>query len=237
MLAIVNQGQVQPVLKRIALASQAMLRHTLAFDEAAWQSPTLLPGWSRAHVVSHVCRNADALRNVIAAARTGDPAPLYSSAAAKFNDIERGSERTGLELYVDLDTSAGELATLSERVEDWTIPVRLLGGEFPLSVVTLVRLNELYLHHIDLAAGFTWEDIDLVPARWLLEWMLLLMRDDATLPAVEIISDAGLTAPLGQVGQRRPVSGPDPALWAWLAGRSDGDGLVGAEGITFPLAG
>ena len=116
-------------------------------------SPSLLPGWSRAHVASHISRNADALRRVIAAARDGEPAPLYPSSAAKFNDIERGSERSGLELHVDLDTSAGELANLCERVEDWLVPVRLIGGEFPLSVVTLIRLHELTLHHLDLIAS------------------------------------------------------------------------------------
>lgn len=237
MLAIVNQGQVEPVLKRIALATQGLLRSTVEIEEAAWAAPSLLPGWSRAHVATHLCRNADALRGVIAAARVGDPAPLYPSSAAKFNDIERGSERTGLELYVDLDTSAGELANLCDRVEDWMVPVRLLGGEFPLSVLTLIRLHELSMHRIDLDTGYTWEEVDLVPARWMLEWMLLLLRDDASLPAIDIVSDAGVTASLGTVGERRTVTGPDAALWAWLTGRTAGEGVTDAEGITFPLAG
>ncbi len=237
MLAIVNQGQVEPVLKRIAMSTQGLLRSTVEVDEADWQEPSLLPGWSRAHVATHICRNADALRGVIAAARVGDPAPLYASSAAKFNDIERGADRTGLELHVDLDTSAGELANLCDRVEDWMVPVRLLGGEYPLSVLTLIRLHELSIHHLDLQVGFTWEDVDLVPARWLLEWMLLLMRDDASLPAIDIVSDAGVTASLGTVGERRTVSGPDAALWAWLTGRTSGEGVVDAEGLRFPLAG
>ncbi len=237
MLAILNQGQVEPALRRIATATQALLRHTLDLEEAAWHAPSKLPGWSRAHVATHVARNADALRRVIAAARLGDPDPLYPSPAAKFNDIERGAERTGLELHVDLDTAAGELANLCERVEDWLVPVRLLGGEFPLSVVVLVRLHELTLHHIDLDTGFTWEDVDLVPARWMLEWMILLLRDDPSLPAVDIVSDAGVTASLGEAGERRTVTGPDAALWAWLTGRASGEGLVGADGLTWPLAG
>ncbi len=237
MLAIVNQGQVEPVLKRIAMSTQGLLRSTVEVDEADWQEPSLLPGWSRAHVATHICRNADALRGVIAAARVGDPAPLYASSAAKFNDIERGADRTGLELHVDLDTSAGELANLCDRVEDWMVPVRLLGGEYPLSVLTLIRLHELSIHHLDLQVGFTWEDVDLVPARWMLQWMLLLLRDDASLPAIDIVSDAGVTASLGTVGERRTVSGPDAALWAWLTGRTSGEGVVDAEGLRFPLAG
>lgn len=237
MLAILNQGQVEPVLKRIAIATTALLRDTLDLEPEDWLADSLLPGWSRAHVVTHVARDADALRRLISASRTGDPVPLYSSEGTKFNDIERGAERGGLDLHVDLDTSAGELARLCERVEDWTVPVRLQGGEFPLSVVTLIRLQELTQHHLDLRTSFSWADLEPVPARWLLEWVLLLLRDDASLPAIDIVSDAGVTASLGSGEDRRVVSGPDAALWAWLIGRTDGEGLTDSDGITFPLAG
>ena len=237
MLAIVNQGQVEPALKRIAIATQSLLRDTLELDEADWHAPSLLPGWTRAHVVTHIARNADALRRLIAAARVGDPVPLYPSARKKFNDIQRGAERSGLDLHVDLDTSAGELARLCDRVEDWMVPVRLPEGEYPLSVVAVIRLQELTLHHLDLDSGYSWGDVELVPARWLLEWTVLLMRDDDTLPAVDLASDSGLTASIGAVGERRTVSGPDAALWAWLTGRTAGEGLTGVDDLVFPLAG
>ena len=66
---------------------------------------------------------------------------------------------------------------------------------------------------------------------------ILLLRDDESLPAIDIVSDAGVTASLGAVGERRTVTGPDAALWAWLTGRTAGEGVTDAEGITFPLAG
>ena len=237
MLSILNQGQVAPALQRIASATAALLRDTIAIDDAAWHAPSLLPGWSRAHVATHIARNADALRVVISATMSDDPAPLYPSANAKFNAIERGSERNGHDLQVDLDTSAGELARLCDRVDDWTALARLPDGEFPLSVTTLIRLQEVTLHHLDLDCGFGVDDIHIVPAHWLLQWQLVLMRDDTSLPAVDLESAAGETASLGGVGDRRLVTGSDAALWAWLAGRTDGSGLVGAEGIRFPLAG
>lgn len=241
MLTILNQGQAGPPLKRIAVATQALLRATIELDEEQWHAPSLLPGWTRAHVATHIARNADALRRVIAASLMDDPAPLYPSASLKYNDIERGSERSGLELHVDLDTAAGELARLMERVEDWTVPVRLPAGEFPLSVVTLIRLQELILHHLDLNTSFTWHDVDPIPAGWLLEWTVILMRDDPSLPAVDISSESGVTASIGGTGQRRAVFGPDAALWAWLTGRTNGEGLTWESSadtaITFPLAG
>ncbi|WP_232548621.1 maleylpyruvate isomerase family mycothiol-dependent enzyme [Propioniciclava soli] len=237
MLAILNQGQVEPALKRIAEATQALLRDTIAIDDDAWHAPSLLPGWTRAHVATHIARNADALRVVISATMAGDPTPLYPSENAKFSEIERGAERDGLELHVDLDTSAGELARLCDRVPDWRLPVHLPGGEFPLSVATLIRLQEITLHHLDLDCGYRWEDIEAVPAHWLLQWIALLMRDDPTLPAVDVTSDAGETFGIGAGEPRVTVSGPDAALWAWLAGRTSGEGVTGAEGLVFPLAG
>ena len=247
MLAILNQGQVDPALKRISLATQSLLRDTIALDEEQWHAPSLLPGWSRAHVATHIARNADALRRVLSATLMGDPAPLYPSEILKFNDIERGAKRSGLELHVDLDTAAGELARLMDRVEDWMVPVRLPAGEFPLSVITLIRLQEITLHHLDLDSGFGWQDVDPIPGGWLLQWTLLLMRDDPTLPAVDLTSDSGVTASLGGVGERITFSGPDPALWAWLTGRTAGDGLTwnSTAGlpdstqapVLFPLAG
>ena len=237
MLDIVNHGQVEPVLRRIAEATQRLLGDTIRLDDAEWRAPSLLPGWTRAHVATHLARNADALRGVATAALNGESRDLYPSPEVKYNAIERGSERSGLELQIDLDTSAGRLATTFDQVEDWLSPVRGGEGEYPASVLPLVRLQEVSLHHIDLDCGHTFSDIDLIPARWLLQWLTLLLRDDDTVPSVDITSDSGVTASFGGTGVRRSVTGPDAALWAWLAGRHDGATLTGAEGLTWPLAG
>lgn len=237
MLDIVNLGQVGPVRKRIADATHRVLGDTIRLSDEEWRAPSLLPGWTRAHVATHLARSADALRGVTTAALSGDTRALYPSPEVKFNALERGSERGGLDLQVDLDTSAGRLDTTFDQVDDWLMPIRLPEGEYPASVLTLVRLQELSLHHLDLDCGFDWTDIDLVPARWMLQWLSLLLRDDDTLPSVDIESDSGVTASFGGTGVRRRVTGPDAALWAWLAGRYDGASLSGADGLVWPLAG
>lgn len=236
-LDIVNLGQVLPVRKRISEATQRLLGDTIRLDDDQWAAPSLLPGWSRAHVATHLARDADALRGVMTAAFAGETRALYQSPESKFNDLERGAERTGLDLQVDLDTSAGRLETTFDQVEDWLTPIRLPEGEYPASVLPLVRLQEVELHHIDLDCGHTWEDLDLIPARWLLQWLCLLLREDETLPCVDIASDSGVTASFGATGARRQVTGTDAALWAWLTGRYDGASLSGAEGLTWPMAG
>ena len=47
--------------------------------EEAFAAPSLLPGWTRAHVLSHVARNADAMINLLRWAKTGVETPAYPS--------------------------------------------------------------------------------------------------------------------------------------------------------------
>lgn len=108
-------------------------------------------------------------------------------------------------------------------------------------MLTVARLHEVYSHHVDLDCGFVPADFDPVPARWLMQWALLRLP-----------SRHGATARLNRrerlwpdrrvgTGRRgrgaRHVTGPDSALWAWVTGRSSGDHIAGAEGITWPLMG
>ncbi|HEX6450699.1 MAG TPA: maleylpyruvate isomerase N-terminal domain-containing protein, partial [Trebonia sp.] len=51
-------------------------------DEAL-EAPSLLPGWSRRYLVSHVAANAEALRNLVHWARTGEERRMYASAEAR----------------------------------------------------------------------------------------------------------------------------------------------------------
>ena len=65
---------------------------TLSDD--ALREPSALPGWSRAHVVSHFSRNALALMNLLDWARTGVATPMYPSMEARAEGIlETGKKR------------------------------------------------------------------------------------------------------------------------------------------------
>ena len=59
----------------------------------AFAAPSGLPGWTRAHVLTHVARNADAMINLLTWARTGVPTPAYASDAAT-GRRHRGRRRT-----------------------------------------------------------------------------------------------------------------------------------------------
>ncbi len=78
---------------QVDAATQRLLDDARTLSEADLRAPSLLPGWTRAHVVAHVARNADAMRNVLAGARSGESRPAYASAEAREAGIEQGAGR------------------------------------------------------------------------------------------------------------------------------------------------
>lgn len=216
-------------------ATQRLLGDTIGIGDPQWRGPSLLPGWSRAHVATHVARNADGLRSLTVAAEEGRPGNLYASDEERFAAIERGAERSGLELQIDLDTSAGALTACWDRVTDWSLRVPLFGREVPLSVLPLARLSEVVIHHIDLDCGFSAGQVDSEPARWLLEWALDRLGEPVGFPSVRLLSASGLEATLGVGEPVRTVRGSDAQLWAWVTGRATHDTVSGADGIDLPM--
>lgn len=234
---MIRLGQAEPVRKRISDVTSTLLGDTIVLSDSDWRDSTRLPGWSRAHVATHLSRGADALRRVVTEASDGRSVPLYPGEAEHRAEIERGSERTGLELQIDLDTSAGALGDAFAHVTDWLTPVSLPLGTMPVSAVAVARLHEVVLHHVDLGTSFDFHDIDPVTASWLLQWACLWLGTRSGTPTVRLVSDSGLVQELGAPEAARTVKGSDVALWAWITGRADGDQLDGADGLAWPLLG
>ncbi len=210
-------------------ATQRLLGYTIGISDAAWHEPTALPGWSRAHVATHLARGADYLTQVVTAVSAGRPQPRRPAAAERRAALEAGADRTGLELQIDLDTSAGALQAAIDGVTYWTSPVLLHGRKLILAALPLSRLHEVCIHHVDLDWGYSPDAIDPDAAAWLLRWVLDLLQD-AELPALRIEGES-LSAELGSGGTPRQVAGSDARLWAWLSGRLPASGVSGADGL------
>jgi len=210
-------------------ATQRLLGYTIGISDEEWHQPSPLPGWSRAHLATHLARNAEHLRLIAEAVDAGLPQPVAPSRAERLAELERGADRGGMELQIDLDTSAGALQQAIERITHWDAVVRLRGRDWPLAAVPLARLHEVCVHHIDLDCEFGPDDIDPAAAAWLLRWVLDLLAD-ADLPALRIEADS-LVAELGTGPDVRTVTGSDARLWAWLSGRLPASGVAGADGL------
>lgn len=216
-------------------AIQRLLGDTIKLSDATWRGPSLLPGWTRAHVATHLARNAELMLELTEASLTGRE-PDLPTEEERFAAIERGAERSGLELQIDLDTSAGTLSEAWSRVTDWHRPIHFQGRVQPLAALMLARLHELCVHHLDLDTDFTAEEVGPVAGGWLLAWVLQRLTLSWHRPVIEVQSSSGEQGILGS-GTRvvGPVRGSDPELWAWLSGRTGPHGLSGAGNLRLPL--
>src|SRR6266550_7232301 len=117
-------------LDRLAAATDRLLATAAALSDARAREPSLLPGWSRGHVLTHIARNADGLANLLRWAGTGRETPMYASAASRTADIEAGAGRPAAELAADVagtaEAFAAEAASLP--ADAWAAQVRALQG-------------------------------------------------------------------------------------------------------------
>ena len=143
---------------QIDQATQRLLGTARIITDPDLRVPSMLPGWTRGHVLAHVARNADGMRNVLAGVRTGQDRPAYASAEAREAGIEQDAGRQATEHAADLADSAMALRTVARQLPDagWQVPVRMLDGMdfFPAAELLTRRLAEVELHHCDLDAGY-----------------------------------------------------------------------------------
>jgi maleylpyruvate isomerase len=143
-------------------ATQRLLDAARVIAEPDLRSPSLLPGWSRAHIIAHLASGADAMRNLLGGVRAdrdrfGRDRAAYASAAARDAAIESGAARTTAELTTWLADSAMAFRTVTRRLPDdrWQVPVQMLdSAPFPAGELLVKRLVEVELHHCDLGIGY-----------------------------------------------------------------------------------
>jgi maleylpyruvate isomerase len=142
---------------RIDDATQRLLGGARIMSEGDLRAPSLLPGWTRAHVLVHLARGADAMRNLLVGARSGQVRPAYASAEARQADIDQGATMTAKDLMADLADSAMALRTVARQLPDesWQVRLQILdSAPFPAAQILTRRLVELELHHCDLGVGY-----------------------------------------------------------------------------------
>lgn len=213
--------------------TQHLLGDTIQIGESEWQSPSRLPGWTRAHVAAHLARNADGYRRLVEGVVAGVPTPMYDERTRR-DDIERGSEQTGLQLQIDLDTSAQRLAAAFDKVPDdaWDEAVFCAGRERPLRLLPLIRLNEIVMHRVDFGLGYSLQDAPGEVVEWLLRWCLVRTTERA-IDSFRVRCPDGGAATVGE-HPHRTVTGTSAALLGWLTGRGDPAGVTGADNISLP---
>src|SRR4029077_13350888 len=143
---------------QIDQATQRLLDTARIITDPELRMPSLLPGWTRGHVLAHVARNADGMRNVLVGVRAGQNRPAYASAGEREAAIEQDAGRRATEHAADLADSAMALRTVARQLPDegWQVPVRMLaeGGVFPAAELLTPALGEGELQQCYVGAGY-----------------------------------------------------------------------------------
>src|SRR4051812_24584039 len=151
-----------PNLDETVVATARYLERVSGLSDDEVRAPSLLPGWTRAHVITHLARNADALADVLRGAGAGEVPAMYPSQEKRDADIERGARRPVAELKDDAVASAGRWHQAAHEVHVSALEApacRLPGGPtWPASRVGPMRWTEVEVHHADLGLGYTAED-------------------------------------------------------------------------------
>ncbi|WP_433263187.1 maleylpyruvate isomerase family mycothiol-dependent enzyme [Actinosynnema sp. CS-041913] len=221
-------------LAEVERATQALYDVVAGLDQVAVRGPSLLPGWSRAHVVTHLARNADALVNLLTWAKTGVEHQMYPSPADRDADIAEGAGRLPQLLRADLDAASQRFATAGRDLPPtaWEAEVTYPhSGPFLAHRIPWLRLREVWVHLVDLDSGVDFDDIPAHLVEDFVDEAVGRFADRADVPAVRL----DVTLPDGRhrgweltaAGDPVTVGGPAAAVLGWLTGRRSGARLDG----------
>jgi len=216
-------------LDEMAACTDRLLESVDRLDDQGLREPSLLPGWTRGHVLTHLARNADGLVNLVLSARDGQPREMYvGGPAGREADIAAGADRHIGDMRLDLSDSAEQL--LEAFAEDFGPEARdrevtmnsgasAYGWEIPL-----LRVREVEIHHVDLDAGYTPADWTPQFATRTLDQLAPFFREARDCPVGTLVASDGDGR--WEVAADGPaLTGPTTELVAWLTGRRDGRAL------------
>jgi maleylpyruvate isomerase len=210
--------------------TRRLVRTVDAMADGQWTEPSLLPGWSRAHVVAHLTLNAEGLTAALDGVREGRAVPMYASQEARDGDIAELASAPSSDLR---DRFLGSTTLIAEAVADLPDNLRAVsidrvpgGRSFAAGETLTMRVCEVEVHHADLGLDATAADWDPAFAAFLLERRAFLY---AGAPFTVHASDLGRTWTFGAAGGPT-VSGTGSALAWWTTGRGSGDGLTSDDG-------
>ena len=224
-----GRDELEAALDEMVESTDRLLLAVDAMTDDELRGPSRLPGWTRAHVLTHIARNADGLANLAQAARTGDDVPMYAGGKeSRDADIEAGSARHLGDIRLDLNDSAERLLQAFADFPDEGLgrEVAMLSGATAYGwEIPLMRVREVEIHHVDLGLGYSPADWSPEFAARTLDQVAPVFRQARECPVGVLVATDG--AGEWEVAADGPrLHGPRAELAAWLTGRSPGDGLL-----------
>ena len=155
---------------------------------------SLCTGWSRGYAALHIARNADALGR-LRRALNGADVTMYAAEDARDAEIDAGARRSVADLAEDVRLTAERLAPEIAKIGPWA---RGPDGRAdagwradPRRARALHAPAQLVYHHVDLDAGYTFEQVDPDLVALFLDDAVARLGSDEDAPALTITTDEG----------------------------------------------
>ncbi len=220
-------------LPHLAEAGQRLVRSVDRLTGDDWTAPSLLPGWSRAHVAAHLALNGEGLSGMLRGEVEREPVPMYESQDRRDGDIEKLSGADPAEIRERLLAST---VTFQEALQ--AVPPDVWEGRFertrggptlPLRAAPLMRVREIEIHHVDLDVGYSPDDWPPVFAEELVDGMLKRQQPDSAFLVRPLDTDR--TWEVGEPGDDAVVvTGPVAHVAWWLTGRTPSEQVSCSRG-------
>jgi maleylpyruvate isomerase len=148
-------GEIAPYsgMEHIAVAHQRLMDGLIGLTNEQVRQPSLLPGWTVGHALSHIALNAEAFVRVAKGLAVGEVGSMYPTSESRDEAIEAGANRSAAEIAAHCQTSNAELLAI------WSsLTPAQLGGQanrtpgtptFPATNIPMARLREIEVHSSD----------------------------------------------------------------------------------------
>ncbi len=177
-------------------------------------------GWTRAHVLAHLASNGRGMVNLVRAVVDGEPRTMYASQEERDTDITVGASRPLDALLADLEATSEDAIAALRRLGPEHAEARAErtpgGRTFRAATLPYLRLREVVYHHVDLDAGFTFDDVEAGLLALFLDREVAVLCRNTQAPSVRIISDEGDSYDVGD-GPTTTVTGSRAGLLLWLS--------------------
>ncbi|HSN36979.1 MAG TPA: maleylpyruvate isomerase family mycothiol-dependent enzyme [Arthrobacter sp.] len=227
----------EKLLDELRRAAGTVAGITATFSDGDVKAPSELPGWTRGHVLAHICGIANAMARQLEYTARGDRIELYDGGyEGRTRAIEMAAGHTIAEHRADVDAALDRALQAFGALDTagWQAPISFRGGVVFDGALALWR--ELVIHAADLGAGRgpeTWSRpfcehlFDFLAAR-VPEGQRFVLQP-LGLPAVTIGTPGGPST---------AINGMLTDIAAWLAGRTPTLGSLrataAADGVDLP---
>ncbi|EIV95121.1 maleylpyruvate isomerase family mycothiol-dependent enzyme [Frankia sp. QA3] len=215
-----------------AAAHRRLLDLVERVDDDVLRRPSGLPGWTVAHLLTHLARNAESHSGMVEAATGGDVRDQYPGGQEQRDrDIAAGRDLPAATVRAEVAAAVARLerAWDAVHVDAWRTGFGRVStyGVTTLADLVFLRWRETEIHLVDLAladlGGPGWADLS--PAYVEVEWAWTVRGLPSRLPPEVTVLLAPGDRPSTAVGRGEELVVVDvptiPAL-AWLTGRDPG---------------